>query len=256
MDAEGAIAAPKSLPVKAPVTLLAVTGTLADGTVVFSENKKLTVAHVKAGEPTADPALPLVDPTVPAEWVASDADGRVAIVWQTDEKRYQAKLVGDDRPILLPGEPSSQPCLSRDRAWVTSGTQIIGFGGGKLSHAEAFGELLGCAPDGAIVRMGGSPQQFMICSDQCRSAQPGKGAPTYATTTLIGGKLVSIVEHSGVLAVWREGGETQFFSLPEPAHPVQAHEWPAMALTDGKVLDILARGAKTFVIVRVPIKGS
>ena len=53
-------------------------------------------------------------------------------------------------------------------------------------------------------------------------------------------------------ALWREGDAPKFFSMPEPAHPVQAHEWPAMALTDGKVIDILARGAKSFAIVRIP----
>jgi hypothetical protein len=31
-----------------------------------------------------------------------------------------------------------------------------------------------------------------------------------------------------------------------------AQEWPAMAMTDGKVIDILARGAKGFVVIRIP----
>jgi hypothetical protein len=33
---------------------------------------------------------------------------------------------------------------------------------------------------------------------------------------------------------------------------VLAHEWPAMALTDGKVIDVLARGDKSFVVIRIP----
>ena len=33
---------------------------------------------------------------------------------------------------------------------------------------------------------------------------------------------------------------------------VHVREWPLLALTDGKVIDVLARGANGYVIVRVP----
>ena len=248
MDAEGAIAAPKSVPGKTPITPLAVTGTLADGTVVWAENDKMVVAHVKAGELTLE--APIERPDGPAA-AAADSDGRIALMWTTKDGKVQAKLVGE-APILLPSSNASEPCLSKDRAWVVSGDQIIGFGGGKLYNEGTTGSLIGCTPDGAIVRLGGMPQKFQVCSDGCRIAKLPAGAPSNATTTLIGGKLAAMVEHGGVLALWREGDAPKYFSMPEPAHPVQAHEWPAMALTDGKVVDIIARGAKTFVIVRIP----
>ena len=34
-------------------------------------------------------------------------------------------------------------------------------------------------------------------------------------------------------------------------YAVLAHEWPAMALSNGKVIDVLARGPKTFVVIRI-----
>jgi hypothetical protein len=254
-DVEGGMAAPKTVPAKSPISILAVTGTLADGTVVYTEPTKLVVVHVKAGEPTAEPPIEYVGNEILPDTSAADADGRIALSWLTKDQKTHAKIVGEE-PILLPSGASTQPCLSRDRAWVTSLDNLIGFGGGKLVHEETAGDLIGCTQDGAILRLGGQPQKFLVCTDHCRSAQLPAGAPSFATTTLVGGKLVAIVEHSGVLAVWREGAAPTFYSMPEPAHPVQAHEWPAMALTDGKVIDILARGAKTFAIVRIPATGS
>jgi hypothetical protein len=253
MDAEGVIAAPKSLAAKAPIAILAATGTLADGTVVYSEPDKLYVVRVKAGEPAADPPIELGPAVVSSDVIASDADGRIALVWITKDGKVQAKIVGDDPPILLPSAAVTQPCFSRDRAWVMSADQIIGFGGGKLAHTETTGELIGCTPDGALLRVRGA---FQICGETCRTATLPAGAPKLATTTIVGGKLVAIVEHGGVLAVWREGAPTTFYAMPEAAHPVQAHEWPAMAATDGKVIDIVARGATTFSIVRIPATGS
>ena len=251
MDNEGALVAPKSLPAKAPIKILAVGGTLADGTVVWTEFNKLVVAHVKAGEPTADAPIELGLDVRDTDSVATDGDGRIALVWVNKDQKVQAKIVGEP-PILLPYQNTSQPCFTKDRVWVASGDQIVGFGGGKLYNEGTTGALIGCTPDGAILRLGGEPQQFQVCTDSCRLAKLPPGAPSFATTTLVGGKLAAIVEHSGVLAMWREGDAPKFFSMPEPAHPVQAHEWPAMALTDGKVIDIIARGAKSFAIVRIP----
>jgi hypothetical protein len=55
-----------------------------------------------------------------------------------------------------------------------------------------------------------------------------------------------------VLGVWREGAQPVFYGLAEDTSPVLAHEWPAMALTDGKVIDVLARSDTSFVVLRVP----
>ena len=78
------------------------------------------------------------------------------------------------------------------------------------------------------------------------------GAPEFSATTVVAGKLVAVAAHSGVLGVWREGSAPVFYALGDDASPVLAHEWPAMVMTDGKVLDVLSRGSKSFDIVRVP----
>ena len=90
-------------------------------------------------------------------------------------------------------------------------------------------------------------------------AADGESAQVTALATAVGttmagwlGKLVAIAAHGGVLGVWREGAQPVFYSLPEDAHPVLAQEWTAMAMTDGKVIDVIARGDETFVIVRIP----
>src|SRR4029079_7960172 len=114
----------------------------------------------------------------------------------------------------------------------------------------AGARLQGCTPDAALFHQTAKPKQLVICTDTCRNAIIPAAAPEYAATTVIDGKLVAIAAHDGVLGVWREDAPVVFFGLPENAQPVLAHEWPAMALTDGKVIDVIARGAKTFVLIR------
>jgi hypothetical protein len=150
---------------------------------------------------------------------------------------------------MLRPDVTSAPCLTRDRAWIMIGPSILSFGGGKPAvKLDAQGTLIGCTPEAAVLRNGDS---YTICGETCRTAKL-PGAPTLATIAVVGGKLVAVAEHGSVLAVWREDVPPAFFGLPEQATPVLAHEWGAMGLTDGKVLDVLARGDKTFVVVRIP----
>jgi hypothetical protein len=203
---------------------------------------------------------------------AIDVDGRAAIVWR-DDKQSHGRIVtplvpvpatrsaeGEPMPpapasaIDLGDNPTGATCLTNDRAWVSTGTGVLAFGGGKpvVMRANPFFVLMGCTNDVAVLRALDPRKPFLICTDDCRTVNVPTGAPELATATAVGGKLVAIASHGGVLGVWHEGGAVEFFGLPEVAEPVMAQEWPAMAMTDGKVIDVLARGAKGFVVIRIP----
>jgi hypothetical protein len=240
----------------------AAVGTQRDGVIVYGGDQQLAIAHAHEGAISADSPLRIATGVT-----ATDADGRIALEWTTADREHHARILkpGGDEPIVeltevvSPGTSpaaklarpmgSSLPCLSRDRAWIMFGSALVGWGGGKPpSKIETDGILIGCTGDTALLRFGAS---YALCTDSCRIAKLA-GAPELATIAVIGGKLVGLAEHGSVLAVWHEDGPPTYFGLPEQATPVLAHEWSAMALTDDKVIDVLARGDKTFVVVRIP----
>lgn len=250
LDAEGAMATPTTLPMAGP-TIAAVAGTLQDGVVIYGNQGELIVARAKAGTVTAGAPtkIEIAEATV-------DIDGRSALVWGTKDKTQGQifKPGAADEPVVeLP--PLGRLCMTADRVWGQQGGVAVSFGGGRPVFKKELGpgpRLQGCTADAALFHDRATPSELVICADDCRSAKIAAGAPQYATTTIVGGKLVAIASHAGVLGVWREGGKPTFYALAEAARPVLAHEWPAMALTDGKVIDVLARGDKSFVVIRVP----
>jgi len=254
-DGEGAPSTWASLKLADRSTVAAVIGSRTLGTIVYGTPTQLYVAHAKDGAVTADPAIDIA-------WAmaSTDVDGRAVVLWQSSkDKKYQARIIkpGDDGAIAeLPEALSGQPCLTKDRAWVQSNREVFSFGGGQpLFRKEASGDftkLQGCSADAALFRDVAVPKMLYICADDCRKVQVPPGAPETAATTVVRGKLVAIAAHNGVLGVWREGGQPTFYSMPEAAQPVLAQELTAMAMTDGKVIDIIARGAKTFVVIRIP----
>lgn len=273
MNEEGAIATPVSLTVTAPVApgntfdsldvepgeevgsimLAAVSGTLADGALVYGAYQTLVVAHAKGG--TVTPEAPI---TIDVATASTDVDGRVALVWTTSDKGNRALVVrpeGQDA-FELPASFAGSPCMTTDRVWVMANApEVFSFGGGRpLARVPVagFSGLQGCTTDAAIVRRRNEPREVEICRDVCRKVSVPSGAPEHAAVTAVGGKLRAIAAHGGVLGVWREDGPPVFYALPVQARPVLAQEWPAMAMTDGKVIDVIARGAKTFVVIRVP----
>jgi hypothetical protein len=251
-DAEGVIGAPTSLKVSDRSIVAAVVGSLADGIVVYGIATELYIAHAKDGAVTPEPAI-----HISSAVASTDTDGRAVVVYTTPEAKHFARILqrGGDEPALeLPGEPSGQPCLTRTRAWAQTHDEAFAFGGGQpiLRKPLGFAVLQGCTADAALFRERAVPRSLTLCTDDCRKVSIPSGAPESAATTIVGGKLVAIAAHGGVVGVWREGEEPVFYSLPEDAHPVLAHEWTAMAMTDGKVIDVVARGASTFVLIRIP----
>ncbi len=251
-DAEGALAQPTSLKVSDRSIVAAVVGSLADGVVVYGIATELFVAHAKDGAITAEPGTPIT-----AAIASTDTDGRAVVIYTTPAKKHFARILhrGGDEPVLeLPEAPHGQPCMTRDRAWAQTLGDVFAFGGGRpiLRKPLGYVVLQGCTADAALFRDRSVAKSLVICADDCRKVTVPTGAPDNAATTIVGGKLVAIAAHGGVLGVWRETGKPTFYSLPEDARPVLAQEWTAMAMTDGKVIDVIARGAETFVIVRIP----
>jgi hypothetical protein len=246
-DVEGAMASPTTLKGAPSTAVLAALGTLADAVIVSADEKQLSVSHALA------PGRTIKITNVGA---TTDVDGRAAVVWLAPDKKAHAQIVkpGADEPEVELGDMigGAEMCLTRDRAWLTT-VQILAFGGDQpVFHGPvANGFLIGCTADVAVTRDGGSPQRYTICGAECRQSKSPAGN-RIATVAVIGGKLIAIAEHGGVLAMWREDGIQTYYALPEQARLVIAHEWPAMAMTDGKVIDVLAKGKKTFEIVRVP----
>ena len=251
-DVEGVMAAPTSLKTKGDALVAAAAGTIADGVVVFGTLTDLFVARAKGGTITADPPIKMT-----VARAATDVDGRIALIWSTSPTAHFGRVLtpgAEQPPVELPGEVTSQVCLTRDRVWAQDAETAFSFGGSRpLFRKDLAGaRLQGCTNDAALFHHFDKPKQLAICSDDCRAATIPSGAPTYSATTVVNGKLVSIAAHNGVLGVWRENQAPVFYAMPESAKPVLAHEWPAMALTDGKVIDVIARGVKTFVLIRIP----
>jgi hypothetical protein len=265
-DAEGGMPGATALPLVGShrVSVAAAGGTPTDGVIVYGGDFQLAIAHAHEGAITADSPLRIVTGVT-----GTDTDGRIALVWMTGDREVHARILkpGGDEPIVeltevvSPGtkpaqkmqrpDPTSAPCLTRDRAWIMFNNEIVAFGGGKPAvKLPGPGTLIGCTQDAAVMRSF-TDASYILCSETCRTVKL-PGAPTLATIAVVNGKLVAVAEHGSVLAIWREDAEPAYFGLPEQAAPVLAHEWGAMGLSDGKVLDVIARGDKTFVVLRVP----
>ncbi|MBV8758750.1 MAG: hypothetical protein JO257_15795 [Deltaproteobacteria bacterium] len=156
--------------------------------------------------------------------------------------------------LLLGPTLAAPPCLAADRAWlILSGGQVFGAGGAR-PPAQMWppGTPIGCASEGLVFRVGTGTPKYSVCDDTCREGQV-PGAPDLSSVAVVGGKLVAIGLHGGVLGVWREaGGAPTFYGLPEPLRLVRVREWPLMALTNGKTIDVLAHGASGYYVIRVP----
>jgi hypothetical protein len=261
-----------ALPDTHDITVAAAGGTMADGVLVYGSATQVAVAHARQASVTADAPI-----RITSAITATDGDGRVALAWIDTNREQHARIVkpGGDEPEtnlakLLPTPPKGsfgpglgQPCLSKDRAWMmmSGGGPLFGFGGGRevVKHDTAtqpalggYNALLGCTADGVMFRIGDGSPQYLLCDDTCATAQV-PGAPDMSSIAVVGGKLVAAAMHGGVIAIYKQaGGPPTFYGLPEAMRLVHAREWPIIALTDGKVIDVLARGAAGYFIVRVP----
>jgi hypothetical protein len=131
----------------------------------------------------------------------------------------------------------------------------MAFGGAKPpSVLEAPGAIIGCGVEGVLLRDGPTSQTLTLCDDSCRAIDLPQGA-SELVPAVVDGKLAALSVHGGVLALWREGMAIQYFGVPGAVHWI-ALDRPVMALSDGKVVDVVARDDKTYVVVRIALAGA
>src|SRR3569623_294682 len=281
-DGSGALPGPTHLPLPDAqnLTVAAVGGTLAAGVVVYGGMNIFAIAHARAADVTGGPTARILNAVA-----ATDGAGRIAVVYTDTNREHHARIVkpaalaptgtgsgsaaSPDEPEvnltkLLPPVPKGSvgptladpPCLAADRAWlILSGGQVVGVGGTRSPvQMWPVGTPIGCASEGFVFRVGAGTPKYDVCDDQCREAQVA-GAPGLSSVAVVGGQLVAIGIHGNVLGLWHAaGGAPTVYGLPEPLRLVRVREWPLMALTDGKSIDVLAHGASGYYVIRVPAK--
>lgn len=221
------------------------------GVVVAGNEGKLVVAR---GDGTAwklDPPIAIERATAEV-----DLDGRMVAIWSDPKHQPHARMwkaAMPDVELLMKGNPTDYGalCLTRDKTWLTAEDTVFALTAGPAVAIPATGELLGCSAEAALLYNGAGGYQ--VCTDQCRQAMVADAQHLMAATT-IAGKLVGVTSHGGVVAVWREGGkEPTFYALPHPINLTLNNDRPPMALTDGKVVDVLAEDEGVFSVIRVPV---
>jgi hypothetical protein len=248
-DVEGAMPTVATT-IKATTTVAAALGTLTEGVVVAGNDSELYFARGATIYPPVK---------ISFAQVSSDVDGRAVITWDTIDHKHQARVV-DARTDGLTFEIAdgflNQPCLAADRAWVQTQTGAASLGGTTPVFATALPDmkLQGCASEGAVFRSLFDASQVAICSKGCRKAQLPVGAPSDSAVTVVGGNITAITAHNGVLGVWREGATPAFYSLAQDIKPARAHDLTAMAMTDGKVIDVIARAHAGYAAIRIPAR--
>ena len=229
-----------------------VAGTPAAGLVLLGNESKLVVARSTSTGFALDAPIPLTRATAEV-----DLDGRVAAIWSDAKRTPHARLWEPGKPdqdlqIKTDPEAFSALCLTRDRVWLTAPGVIYGLSAQAPISVATDGELVGCSADAAILAAGSGAYQ--VCAAECRQAMIADTAHLVAITD-VGGKLVGVTSHAGVIGVWHEGNkEPTLYGLREPLEIAMGRERPPMALTDGTVIDALATAEKGYVTIRVPAK--
>jgi hypothetical protein len=286
-DGAGAIHSPWTIRPESASHLAVAIGSAAEGATAWVDvsddyEKLVFVARVRSGAIASLRSL-----EVSAIAYATDVDGRAILAWVTrgvhPVARAQVLEPGGDGEVVELGSVTAVPtvgssldavlsyqytmpkaaCLSTHRAWISTDSGVDVVGHGTLDREVAAGELQGCAASAALLRpsfymlsIPATNRTFTICSARCRDVvHPPIGVPVM-TATVIDDQLVVVAVHRDVIGVWRTGALARFFRLPEPVVLAKRMEslegWPVMAMTDGAVIDVIARAAAGYVIVRVP----
>ncbi len=237
-----------------PYAIAGVSVTGGTGVVVVGNEARLVVAR----EDTVG-AWSVLPPIAIDHAIAEvDLDGRIAAVWSDPKHVPHVRVWRGDSLAAIDLQVKDEPaatsalCLTRDGVWLLGPETIYGFSAAApVSAMSGGGDMLGCSADAAI--LGGDSGGYQICAGtECRQAMLADAQHLMAVTDL-GGKLVGITSHAGVVGVWHEGAkEPTLYGLPEPVEIAMGRERPPMALTDGKVIDALATSSKGYVTIRVP----
>jgi hypothetical protein len=233
-DDNGVLQATSSLALKDGV-LAAVGGTRDQGLVVAGNSKQVFLVTVKGGALQALPAI-----AIDGAGAVADANGDIGMLLSAGAshklRTWRAGVFHD--LALADFDPDADPrmCLTGD---------------GMVEHP--FVSL--CTAD-AWLRFHGESMRD-VCTPDCRHVALPKGAPYNAATTVIAGKLVALSSHGGVIAMWSEDGSRAFFAIPagfgDNPSPTAAQLGGGVAMTDGKVIDVLQYTERGLAVVRVPV---
>jgi hypothetical protein len=242
IDANGGFTTMTNLELADPLRGLLAVGSVTDGLAAYAELGRLVFVRSAGGAFSADKPV-----TFERLEFAVDPGGRGLVVWTTEDGAMHGQIVrggGPAKTIELGSGYPGPSCLTATKGWVGGETQFVTFDEtGATPHVLPQHELLGCGDSAALLHKFASTH-YAVCSDTCRIADLTNARPS-TIATLVGDKVAAIHVRDHVIGVWRENAAPQFFALP-------AVVTPKVAISDGKVIDVLAESADGVVLVRIP----
>jgi hypothetical protein len=229
--------------------VFAALGTAEDGLVVAGGESSLVLIRSQAGKLTADKPLAIEQLAF-----ALDPAGRALVAYNDEDGKLRGFVArgAAPAPVLDLGETQAGgACLTAQRAWIAGETsdQIVSFDvatGAVTPHTYERHDLLGCTAGAALLQKRHA-SHFVVCADTCRVAVL-QGMRASKIATLAGDEVVAVVLRDQLLGVWREKGPARYFTTPAPLSALH------LALSDGKVIYIVAQGKDGVVIARVPAR--
>jgi hypothetical protein len=135
-------------------------------------------------------------------------------------------------------------CITNDHAYLVNGHTLVAFSAESAEPMRPVEQyaLRGCSPSAAILR--GDRGAFSVCTDSCRPLEI-PGVPGDAWPVVAKSKVIAAAARDGVLALFREGAPPAYYTAPIAR--------ALAAMTDGKVIDVVADSPAGIVIARVPV---
>ncbi|HVK89754.1 MAG TPA: hypothetical protein VM513_36785 [Kofleriaceae bacterium] len=248
VTAEGAITPSVMLDTKDPVVgVYATAGKLGDGVVAYRAAANLGFARATGGG-----AFALTDKPVLVESVAAagDVTGRAAVAWSDYSGALTGALLVDGtelKPLPLGSGRATSACLTKAHAWAGEMPQFVRFDATAAQpHLMNGYALYACGDDHALFQKSGLPGEYAVCTESCRQATI-KGLRHAAVSGLVGDRVVAALAHRGVVGVWSEASAPAFYTFPG------VNFEPAVAHSNGKVLDLVGLVDGKAAILRLPI---
>jgi hypothetical protein len=229
--------------------VFAVAGTAEDGLVVAGGESSLVLIRSQAGKLTAETPVAIEQLAF-----ALDPAGRALVAYNDEDGKlhgFVARGAAPAKALELGESQAGGACLTAKRAWIAGETsdQIVSFdteSGAVTPHTYERHDLLGCTAGAALLQQRNA-SHFVVCADACRVAAL-QGMRPSKIAALAGDEVVSIVVRDQVLGIWREQGPARYFATPAPLGSLH------FAISDGKVIDVVAQGKDGVVIARVPAR--
>ncbi|MGE0551015.1 MAG: hypothetical protein AB7O24_19280 [Kofleriaceae bacterium] len=247
VDAGGEVTTPKLIKVTGRSVVLAASGSLDDGAVVYLVEDGLAIARVTGGKVTTSKPVYAASHTVAVD----PASGEIAIVWTDAALELVALRLApgtlDEKPVRI-GDTgvALAACLDRRSLWIQDPAVLYRFDDSGLRTIEPRRsyELAGCSSAGAVVTRPvrpGQPPLHQVCSDRCVDIVTDRG---FAPVALPNDNWVAFDARGNVLAVKRPDG-TQFVTTTEQFRPLYA-------MTDGSQIDVVGYTTRGIAVARVP----